>query len=135
MEALLDQAKALSDEDQKVFFRKFIESMTVGQILPLVKELEEEWDVEATPQFPGTGTVQPEEEEKEQTEFDVIVTDNGAKRISVVKALKGPANMLLKEASDLLKQLPATVMTKVSKERADEAKKLLEEAGATVEIR
>ena len=136
MEKLLEQAKALPVDDQKVFFRKFIESMTVGNIIPLVKELEEAWDVEAVPQIPDWMNQGPqEEEEKEQTQFDVIVTDCGPKRITTVKAARQASGMLLRDVNALLKGLPATLLTKVSREVAEDAKKQLEEAGGTVEIR
>ncbi len=136
MEKLLEQAQALSVDDKKVFFRRFIEGMTVGNIIPLVKEMEVEWGVEATPQVPDWMNQGPqEEEEKEQTQFDVIVTDCGPKRIATVKAARQASGILLRDVNALLKQLPATLMPKVTKEIAEDAKKLIEEAGGTVEIR
>jgi len=137
MEALLEQVNALSTDDKLIFFRKMSENLTLGEIVKLVPQLEEAWDVKATPAVPDwmkQGGGQEVEEEVEQTEFDVVVTNTGSKRIQVVKIARVLADISLKESSDLLKQLPATVLTKVGKDKAAAAKTQLEESGATVEI-
>lgn len=137
MNALLEQVSKLPTEEKLTFFRLAAEQMTLGEVNQLVKGLETAWDVEATPKMPDWSNNAPKETEavEEQTEFDVIVVDNGPKRINVVKAARKGAALELKAASDLLKQLPATVMAKASKEKAEELKKLLEEAGAKVELK
>ncbi len=134
MDALLNQVRELSDVDQQVFFQRFCEGMTVGQIIPLVKHMEEAWDVEAVQSVPDWAQPPGEEEEVEQTAFDVVVTNCGQKRIAVVKVARVLGNMSLKESSDLLKQLPATILTKAGKDAANAAKSQLEDAGATVEV-
>lgn len=138
MEELLTQVKDLSPDDRLVFFQRFAENMTLGELTKLIPQLEDAWDVEAKPQMPDwLGKVRdtPEEEEVEQTEFDVVVMDTGAKRIQVVKAVRKATDMQLKDANTLLKELPATVSQKQSKDKAEEMKKIIEEAGGKVEIK
>ena len=74
-------------------------------------------------------------EEEEQTAFDVILKDFGDKKIQVIKAVRALTSLGLKEAKDLVEGLPKAVKSGVSKEEAEEAKKQLEEAGATTEIK
>ena len=71
----------------------------------------------------------------EQTEFDVVLTNFGDKKIGVIKEVRGITGLGLKEAKDLVESVPSKVKEGVSKEDAEEAKKKLEEAGATVEIK
>ena len=71
----------------------------------------------------------------EQTEFDVVMTSFGAKKIAVIKAVRGMTGLGLKEAKAMVEEVPAKVKEAVSKEDAEEAKAKLEEAGATVEIK
>jgi large subunit ribosomal protein L7/L12 len=73
--------------------------------------------------------------EAEQTEFDVILTGFGDKKIGVIKEIRGITGLGLKEAKDLVEGVPSKVKQGVSKEEAQEAKKKLEEAGASVEIK
>ncbi len=74
-------------------------------------------------------------EAEEQTEFDVILTDFGAKKIGVIKIVRELTGLGLKEAKELVDNVPGTVKEQVSKEDADEVKAKLEEAGATVELK
>lgn len=74
-------------------------------------------------------------EAAEQTEFDVVLTNFGDKKIGVIKEVRGLTGLGLKEAKELVEGLPGKVKEGVSKEEAEEAKKKLEEAGATVEIK
>jgi large subunit ribosomal protein L7/L12 len=76
-----------------------------------------------------------EEEEEEKTEFDVILKDFGPKKIEVIKAVRKLTALGLKEAKDLVESAPAPIQEAISKEAAEEAKKALEEAGATAEIK
>ncbi len=74
-------------------------------------------------------------EEEEQTEFDVVLKDVGDKKIQVIKAVRALTNLGLKEAKELVEGVPKPVREGIAKEEADEAKKSLEEAGATVEVK
>ena len=73
--------------------------------------------------------------EEEQTEFDVVVTDGGAKKIQVIKEVRGATGLGLKEAKALVDEAPNTIKEAMSKEDAEELKGKLEEAGATVELK
>ena len=73
--------------------------------------------------------------EKEQTEFDVVLTAAGDKKIQVIKEVRSLTSLGLKEAKDLVDSAPKPVLERVSKEDADKAKAQLEEAGATVEVK
>lgn len=83
---------------------------------------------------PGAGG-QAEAAVEEQTEFDVVLTGFGDKKIAVIKEVRAMTGLGLKEAKDLVEKVPGKVKEGVSKEEADEAKKKLEEAGASVEIK
>lgn len=115
-----------------------LEGMTVLELNGLVKQLEERWGVSAAapvavgaaPAAAGGGAAAVEEEE--QTEFDVILTDVGANKIQVIKAVRELTSLGLKEAKDLVEAAPKAVLEKVNKETADKAKEALEAAGATV---
>ena len=80
----------------------------------------------------GGGAV---EEVEEQTEFDVVLTDVGAKKINVIKAVRALTNLGLKEAKEVVEGAPSTILNGVSKESAAEAKQQLEAEGATVELK
>ena len=115
-----------------------IKSMSVLDLADIVKAIEEEFGVSAAPMpvamTPGAVAVAEAEAEEEQTEFDVRITDIGAKKINVIKAVREVTPLGLKEAKDLVESAPAVVLEQISKESADEAKGKLEEAGATVEL-
>lgn len=124
-----------------------ISSLTLLEASELKKALEEKLGVEAAVgggmmMAPGmmagaaAGAAAAEAEpEEEQTEFDVILKDIGAKKINVIKALRAITNLGLKEAKEQVESAPVTVMEQVSKDSAEDAKKQLEEAGASVEIK
>ncbi len=117
-----------------------IESMTVLEINSLVKELEERWGVSAAAPVAmaaagpagGAGAAAAEEE---KTEFDVVLTDAGANKIQVIKAVRELTSLGLKEAKDLVEAAPKAIKEAVSKEDAAAAKAKLEEAGAKVEVK
>jgi len=77
----------------------------------------------------------PAEEEEEQTAFDVVLKDVGDKKIQVIKTVRALTNLGLKEAKELVESAPKAVKAGVAKEEAEEARKQLEEAGATVEVK
>ena len=116
----------------------FLSNLSVMQMAELVKELEDKWGVEAAA---GGGVVMAAgpavvEEKEEQTEFDVVLKDFGAKKINVIKAIRAAISGLgLKEAKTLVESAPVAVKEAVSKDEAEELKKALEEAGATVELK
>ena len=118
-----------------------LEGMTVLELNTLVKQLEERWGVSAAaPMAVGVaagapGAAAAAAPEEEQTEFDVMLTEVGANKIQVIKAVRELTSLGLKEAKDLVDGAPKAIRQGVSKEEADAAKAKLEEAGATVEIK
>ena len=119
-----------------------ISEMSVLELSELVKELEDKFGVSAAAPammmpmagMPAAGAAAaPAEEEK--TEFDVVLTDHGANKIGVIKAVREITGLGLKEAKDLVDGAPKTVKEAASKEEAEEMKKKLEEAGAKVELK
>ena len=119
---------------------EFISNMTVLDLSEFIKELEEKFGVSAAAPAaamivaaPAGGAEAAAEEEK--TEFDVILKEAGANKINVIKAVRALTNLGLKEAKDKVDGAPSTIKEAVSKEEAEEAKKQLTEAGATVEVK
>jgi large subunit ribosomal protein L7/L12 len=120
-----------------------LEGMTVLELNNLVKSLEEKWGVSAAAPMamgfaPGAaaaagGGAAVAEEEK--TEFDVVLTEAGANKIQVIKAVRELTSLGLKEAKDLVEAAPKPVKEGVSKDEANAAKAKLEEAGAKVEVK
>jgi large subunit ribosomal protein L7/L12 len=117
-----------------------LEGMTVLELNALVKQLEERWGVSAAAPMAvgvaagpsgGGAAAAPEEE---QTEFDVMLTEIGANKIQVIKAVRELTSLGLKEAKDLVDSAPKAVRQGVSREEADAARAKLEEAGATVQV-
>jgi len=114
---------------------EFISGLSVLELAELVKEFEEKFGVSAQPVAVAGGAAAGGEAASEQTEFDVILTDAGAKKIGVIKAVRALTGLGLKEAKEACEALPSTIKEGVDKEAADEAKAALEEAGATVEVK
>ena len=118
---------------------EFISNMTVLELSEFVKKLEEKFGVTAAApvgMMPGVAQgTQPAETEAEKTEFDVILSVVGDKKIQVIKAVRAITGLGLKEAKALVDEAPGKIKESVSKEEAEEIKKQLEEAGATVEIK
>ena len=119
-----------------------LSSLTVLEAAQLSKMLEEKWGVSAAAPvavaaMPGAGggAAAPAEAVEEQTEFDVILAAAGAQKINVIKEVRAITGLGLKEAKDLVEGAPKTVKEAVSKDEADKIKKVLEENGATVEIK
>jgi large subunit ribosomal protein L7/L12 len=117
-----------------------LEGMTVLELNALVKQLEERWGVNAAAPMavgvaPGAaGGAAAAAPEEEQTEFDVMLTEIGANKIQVIKAVRELTSLGLKEAKDLVDSAPKAVRQGVSREEADAARAKLEEAGATVQV-
>lgn len=111
-----------------------VKSLTVLELNELVKAIEEEFGVTAAaPVAVMAGPVAAAVEEK--TEFDVVLTNGGASKMGVIKLVKEMTGLGLKEAKALVDEAPKTVKEAVSKAEAEEIKKQLEEAGATVELK
>ena len=116
---------------------EFIANMSVLDLAEFVKELEEKFGVSAAAPvaIAAAPTGEAKEETPEKTEFDVVLTAVGDKKIQVIKEVRAITGLGLKEAKALVDQIPAPVKEGISKEEAEEIKKKLEEAGATVEIK
>jgi large subunit ribosomal protein L7/L12 len=116
---------------------EFLSNLTILEVSSLVSELEEKWGVSAAAPVAIAGGVAGDAgaAAEEQTEFDVILKDAGAKKIGVIKAIRGITGLGLKEAKALVEDAPSPVKEGVSKEEAADVKKQLEEAGASVEIK
>jgi len=114
---------------------EFISGLSVLELSELVKEFEEKFGVSAQPVAVAGGAAAGGAAAEEKTEFDVIVTDAGAKKIAVIKAIRGLTGLGLKEAKEAAEALPSTVKEGISKEDAEAAKAELEAAGATVEVK
>ena len=116
---------------------EIVEGMTMLEVSSLVKMMEEKFGVTAAmpmmAAMPGAGGAVAAVEEK--TEFDVILTSSGDKKINVIKVVRELTGLGLKEAKDLVDGAPKAVKEKVSKEEASSVKTKLEEAGAAVEIK
>ena len=115
----------------------YLSNLTVLQISNLTKELEDKWGVSAqaavavaAPAAAGEAVA-----EEEQTEFDVILTEAGQKKIQVIKAVREITGLGLKDAKALVDGAPAAVKEAVSKAEADDVKAKLEEAGGAVELK
>jgi large subunit ribosomal protein L7/L12 len=131
--------KKLSGDDLLEAFK----GMTLLELSEFIKKFEETFEVEAAAMAApaavapgaagaaGDGGVEVEE----QTEFDVVLTGAGDKKIQVIKEVRSLTQLGLKEAKDLVDSAPKPVLEKVTREQADEAKTKLEEAGGSVEVK
>ena len=126
---------AISTDD----FVKQIETMSVLDLSNLVKALEERFGVSAAAAAvavaPSGGAAAPAAVVEEQTEFAVVLTEIGEKKINVIKAVREVTSLGLKEAKDLVEGAPQTVKEGVSKDEAEAIRKKFEEAGAKVAIK
>jgi len=125
---------AVSKED----ILETISNMTVMEVVDLIEAMEEKFGVSAAAPVavaagPAAGADAAPAEE--QTEFDVILASFGSNKVAVIKAVRGLTGLGLKEAKDLVEGAPAPLKEGVSKDEAEEVKKQLEEAGATVEVK
>ena len=115
--------------------------MTLLELSEFIKKFEETFDVKAAAAAPimmaapGAAAAGGGEEAEEQTEFDVVLTGAGDKKIQVIKEVRALTSLGLKEAKDLVDSAPGPVLEKVAKDAADKAKEQLEGAGATVEVK
>lgn len=116
---------------------KTIEEMSVLELSELVKVLEDKFGVSAAAPIAAAAAPAADEEEavKEKSAFNVDITETGPQKIAVIKAVRAITQIGLKDAKDLVEKAPTTVKENVPKEEAEEMKKKLEEAGATVELK
>jgi len=116
---------------------EFISNMSVLEMSELVEEMEEKFGVSAAAVAAPVvaGIVDAAAPAEEKTEFDVILTSIGEKKINVIKEVRGITGLGLKEAKEAVESAPKAIKEGVSKEEAEEVKKKLEEAGASVELK
>lgn len=116
-----------------------IKNMKVLELVELKKALEEEFGVTAAAPVMAAGAMPgaagAADAEEEQTEFDVVLTSAGAKKIQVIKVVRQLTSLGLKEAKDLVESAPKSVKEAISKDEAEKVKAQLEEAGAEVELK
>lgn len=112
-----------------------ISNMTVIEVVELVEAMEEKFGVSAAVAAAPAAAAADGAAEEEKTEFDVVLTGFGENKVAAIKAVRSITGLGLKEAKELVESAPAPVKEAVSKEEADEVKKKLEEAGATVEVK
>jgi len=121
---------------------EIIKGMTILELRDLNKEIEEVFGVTAAAPMmmaagaaPSAGAAAPAEAVEEQTEFSVMLTDFGANKIGVIKAVREVTSLGLKEAKDLVESAPVAVKEGVTKEEAESVKAKLADAGASVEVK
>ncbi len=115
-----------------------LSGLNVMEVAELVKMLEEKWGVSAAAPVAvaaGGAAAASEGPAEEKTEFDVVLTEVGAKKINVIKAVREVTSLGLKEAKELVEAAPKAIKEGVTKDEAEEVKKKFEEAGAKVEIK
>jgi len=122
-----------------------IEQLPVLELVALVKEMQDRWGVSAAPVFAGAmpavgaaaggAAAEAAPEVEEQTEFNVVLTDFGANKIGVIKAVRELTSLGLKEAKDLVEAAPKNVLEGVNKEQAQAGLTKLQDAGAKAEVK
>ncbi|MBB1487313.1 50S ribosomal protein L7/L12 [Oceanospirillum sediminis] len=112
-----------------------VAEMSVMDVVELVEAMEEKFGVSAAAAVVAGGAAGGEAAAEEQTEFDVVLTAAGDKKVNVIKAVRAITGLGLKEAKGMVDGVPATVKEGVSKDDAEAAKAQLEEAGASVELK
>jgi len=124
---------ALSNED----LLKELSAKPIMEVVELVKMLEEEWGVSAAAPVAvaAAGPAGDAAPAEEQTEFDVVLTSFGEAKVGVIKAVRAITGLGLKEAKDAVEGTPSTIKEGASKDDAENFKKQLEDAGATVELK
>ena len=112
-----------------------LKTLTIIEVAELVKAIEEEFGVSATPVAVAGVAAAAAPAAEEKTEFDVVLKSFGAKKLDVIKAVREITGLGLKEAKEMVEGAPKTVKEGVSKDEAESVKKALEEAGAEVEVK
>jgi large subunit ribosomal protein L7/L12 len=116
---------------------EWIGNASILEINQLVKDMEEKFGISAAVAAPvaAAGAGGAAEAVEEQTEFDVVLTSYGAKKINVIKVVRQVTTLGLKEAKDLVESAPKAVREALDKEEAEKIKKLFEDAGASIELK
>ena len=124
---------AMSNED----LLKELSSKSIMEVVELVKMLEEEWGVSAAAPIAAVAGAPAADSgaDAEKDEFDVVLSGFGDNKVAVIKAVRAITGLGLKEAKDSVEGAPSTIKEGASKAEAEEAKKQLEEAGASVELK
>jgi len=125
---------AVSKED----ILETLSSMTVMEVVDLISAMEEKFGVSAAAAVaaaPAAGAAVAGEAAEEKDEFEVVLASFGDKKVGVIKAVRSITGLGLKEAKDMVESAPTTIKEGASKTEAEELKKQLEEAGATVELK
>ena len=112
-----------------------IAEMPVMDLVELIEAAEEKFGVTATAAVAAAAPAAAGEAAAEQTEFDVVLTSFGGNKVAVIKAVRGATGLGLKEAKEVVEAAPKAIKEGVEKAEAEELKKVLEEAGASVEIK
>ena len=116
-----------------------LSNMSILEVTELVSELEEKWGVSAAAAVAAPVAVAGGDAgaaaEEEKDEFDVVMSSFGENKVSVIKAVRAITGLGLKEAKDLVESVPANIKEGASKDEAEDIKKQLEEAGASVEVK
>ena len=112
-----------------------ISKITVMEVVDLISDMEEKFGVTAAVAAAPAAAAGGGEAEEEKTEFDVALADMGGNKVAVIKTVRAITGLGLKEAKDKVESAPCVLKEGVSKEEADDFKKQLEEAGATVELK
>jgi large subunit ribosomal protein L7/L12 len=116
----------------------YLETANMLEISELIKEIEDKFGVTAAAPaavVAGPAAADPAEAEEEKTEFDVVLTSSGEKKIQVIKVVRAITNLGLKEAKDLVDSAPKAIKEAVAKAEAEGIQKQIEEAGGIVEIK
>jgi large subunit ribosomal protein L7/L12 len=123
------------DEELEAIFTQ-LDALPIGKAANLVKAMEERWGVSAAAPVAvaAAGPADGGDAAEEKTDFDVILESFGEKKINVIKAVRAITGLGLKEAKALVEEAPKAVKEGASKDDAEEIKKTLEEAGATVKL-
>jgi len=122
---------AVSKED----ILEAVANMTVMEVVELIEAMEEKFGVTAAVAAAAGPAAGGAAAAEEQTEFNVVMTSFGENKVNVIKAVRGITGLGLKEAKDMVEGVPSTVKEGAAKAEAEEIKKQLEEAGATVELK
>lgn len=115
-----------------------ISNMTVMEVVDLISDMEEKFGVTAAAAVaaaPAAAVGETAAAAEEQSEFDVVLSSFGSNKVAVIKAVRAITALGLKEAKDMVEGAPATVKEAIPKEEAEEIRKQLEEAGASVELK
>lgn len=112
-----------------------IAEMSITDVVKLIEDMEERFNVTAAVAVAAAPAAGGGEAAEEKTEFDVVLTGAGSNKVAAIKAVRAITGLGLKEAKELVESAPKPVKEGVSKADADDLKKQLEEAGATVEVK